>query len=31
MAQGELMADRLGAQYLAAEGFDVEWLDARTV
>jgi diaminopimelate decarboxylase/aspartate kinase len=29
MAQGELMATRLGAAFLAAQGFDVEWLDAR--
>jgi bifunctional diaminopimelate decarboxylase / aspartate kinase len=31
MAQGELMATRLGASFLSAQGFDVEWLDARTV
>jgi bifunctional diaminopimelate decarboxylase / aspartate kinase len=31
MAQGELMATRLGAAFLAAEGFDVRWADARTV
>jgi diaminopimelate decarboxylase/aspartate kinase len=31
MAQGELMATRLGAAFLAAEGFDVRWVDARTV
>lgn len=31
MAQGELMATRLGAAYLASEGLDVEWVDARTV
>jgi bifunctional diaminopimelate decarboxylase / aspartate kinase len=31
MAQGELMATRLGAAFLAAEGFDVHWVDARTV
>lgn len=31
MAQGELMSTRLGASFLAAQGFDVEWLDARTV
>lgn len=31
MAQGELMATRLGALFLQAQGFDVEWLDARTV
>ena len=29
MANGELMATRLGAEYLAAQGFVVEWLDAR--
>jgi diaminopimelate decarboxylase/aspartate kinase len=29
MAQGELMATRLGAAFLAAQGFDVEWMDAR--
>ena len=31
MAQGELLATRLGAAFLAAEGFDVHWVDARTV
>jgi diaminopimelate decarboxylase/aspartate kinase len=31
MAQGELMATRLGASFLAAQGFDVEWMDARTI
>ncbi len=31
MAQGELMATRLGASYLLAQGLDVEWVDARTV
>ena len=31
MATGELMATRIGAAYLAAEGLDVQWLDARTV
>jgi diaminopimelate decarboxylase/aspartate kinase len=31
MAQGELMATRLGAAFLAAEGFNVHWVDARTV
>lgn len=31
MAQGELMSTRLGASFLAAQGFDVEWIDARTV
>ncbi len=31
MAQGELMATRLGAAFLVAQGFEVEWLDARTV
>jgi bifunctional diaminopimelate decarboxylase / aspartate kinase len=31
MAQGELMATRLGAAYLASQGVDVEWVDARTV
>ena len=31
MAQGELMATRLGALFLQAQGFDVEWIDARTV
>jgi diaminopimelate decarboxylase/aspartate kinase len=31
MAQGELMATRLGAAFLAATGLDVQWVDARTV
>ncbi len=31
MAQGELLATRLGAAFLAAEGFAVQWVDARTV
>jgi diaminopimelate decarboxylase/aspartate kinase len=31
MATGELMATRIGAAYLAAEGLDAQWLDARTV
>ena len=31
MAAGELMATRIGAAYLASEGLDVLWLDARTV
>ncbi len=31
MAQGELLATRLGAAFLASEGFDVQWVDARTV
>ncbi len=31
MATGELMATELGAAWLAAEGLDVEWLDARTI
>ncbi len=31
MAQGELMATRLGAAFLASQGFDVQWVDARTV
>src|SRR5262245_46825659 len=29
MANGELMATRLGAAFLAHEGIDVQWLDAR--
>jgi diaminopimelate decarboxylase/aspartate kinase len=29
LAAGELAATRLGAAYLEAQGFDVEWLDAR--
>jgi diaminopimelate decarboxylase/aspartate kinase len=31
MANGELMATRIGAAFLASEGIDVQWLDARTV
>ena len=31
MATGELMATRIGAAYLAHEGLDVQWLDARTL
>lgn len=31
MATGELMATELGAAWLASEGLDVEWVDARTV
>ncbi|MGE0113496.1 MAG: bifunctional aspartate kinase/diaminopimelate decarboxylase [Steroidobacteraceae bacterium] len=31
MAQGELMATRLGAAFLASQGLDVQWIDARTV
>lgn len=31
MAQGELMATRLGAAFLASQGFDVVWVDARTI
>ncbi len=31
MASGELMATRIGASFLAAEGIDVQWLDARTL
>jgi len=31
MASGELMATELGAAWLASEGFDVEWVDARSV
>lgn len=31
LAQGELLATRLGAAFLAYEGFVVEWIDARTV
>jgi diaminopimelate decarboxylase/aspartate kinase len=31
MAQGELMATRLGAGFLAAQGLDVQWVDVRTV
>ena len=31
MAQGELMATRLGAAFLSSQGLDVQWVDARTV
>jgi len=31
MANGELMATRLGAAFLQAEGLDVQWLDARSI
>jgi bifunctional diaminopimelate decarboxylase / aspartate kinase len=31
MATGELMATELGAAWLATQGLDVEWVDARTV
>ncbi len=31
MAQGELMATRLGAAFLASQGLDTQWVDARTV
>jgi diaminopimelate decarboxylase/aspartate kinase len=31
MAQGELMATRLGAAFLTAQGLDVQWVDVRTV
>src|SRR5688500_4750311 len=31
MAQGELLATRLGAAFLASQGLDVRWIDARTV
>ncbi|HWJ04900.1 MAG TPA: bifunctional aspartate kinase/diaminopimelate decarboxylase [Steroidobacteraceae bacterium] len=31
MANGELMATRIGAAFLAHEGIDVQWLDARTL
>jgi diaminopimelate decarboxylase/aspartate kinase len=31
MSAGELMATELGAAWLATQGLDVEWLDARTV
>ena len=30
MSTGELMATRIGAAFLASEGLDVQWLDART-
>jgi diaminopimelate decarboxylase/aspartate kinase len=31
MSAGELMATELGAAWLATQGLDVEWVDARTV
>ncbi len=31
MSNGELMATRMGAAFLAHEGIDVQWLDARTL
>ena len=31
MANGELMATRIGAAFLQAEGIDAQWLDARTL
>ncbi len=31
MAAGELMATRIGARYLAAQGLDLAWVDARTM
>jgi len=31
MSTGELMATRIGAAYLASEGLDVQWIDARTI
>lgn len=31
MAQGELMATRLGAAFLTSQGLDARWVDARTV
>lgn len=31
MALGELMATRLGAEYLSSQGIDVRWVDARDV
>jgi diaminopimelate decarboxylase/aspartate kinase len=31
MAQGELMATQLGAAFLASQGLDTQWVDARTV
>lgn len=31
MANGELMATRIGAAFLAHEGVDVQWHDARTI
>ena len=31
MANGELMATRIGAAFLQAEGIDTQWVDARTL
>src|SRR5512138_683075 len=31
LAQGELMATRLGAAFLTSQGLDVQWVDARAV
>lgn len=31
MAQGELMATRLGAAFLTSQGLETQWVDARTV
>jgi bifunctional diaminopimelate decarboxylase / aspartate kinase len=31
LAQGELMATRLGAAFLTSQGLDTQWVDARTV
>jgi bifunctional diaminopimelate decarboxylase / aspartate kinase len=31
MANGELMATRIGAAFLQSEGIDAQWLDARTL
>ena len=31
LANGELMATRIGAAFLESEGIDVQWLDARTM
>jgi bifunctional diaminopimelate decarboxylase / aspartate kinase len=31
MAQGELMATRLGAAFLTSQGLDVQWVDARSI
>jgi bifunctional diaminopimelate decarboxylase / aspartate kinase len=31
LAQGELMATRLGAAFLTSQGMDVQWVDARAV
>jgi len=31
MASGELMATHIGARFLAAQGLEVRWLDARTL